>query len=148
MKGEMNVSVLDNITKRVTDTAKAAAKMSGSVVEVTRLNMSINAEEEKIRKIYTEIGKQLYEDYNEGKIVGDKLLEHCVKIDEIIGNIDDMREKILELKNIKACPNCGMELDIEMEYCYKCGRKQDMPELEPAEKQEEPQQTDTGADKE
>jgi hypothetical protein len=109
----------------VTDTAKAAAKMSGSVVEVTRLNMNINAEEEKVRKIYSDMGKQLYEDYTEGKSVGDKILEYCVKIDEIIATIDEMREKILELRNIKACPNCGMELDIEMEYCYKCGRKQD-----------------------
>lgn len=121
------MSVLDNITKRVTDTAKAAARKSGSVVEVTKLNININTEEEKIRKIYTDIGKQLYEDYNEGKIVGEKLLEHCMKIDEIIEGIADMRDKILELKNIKACPSCGMELDIEMEYCYKCGRKQEVP---------------------
>lgn len=128
VKGEMNVSVLDNITKRVTDTAKAAAKKSGSVVEVTKLNMNINAEEEKVRKIYSDIGKQLYEDYTEGKIVGEKLLDYCTRIDEIIGNIDEMREKILELRNVKACPNCGMELDIEMVYCYKCGRRQEETE--------------------
>ena len=122
------MSVLDNITKKVTDTAKAAARKSGSVVEVTRLNMSINAEEEKIRKIYQDMGRQLYEDYTEGKSVEDKLLENCVKIDGIMANIDEMREKILELRNIKACPNCGTELDIDMEYCHKCGRKQDQAE--------------------
>ena len=123
------MSVLENITKKVTDTAKAAAKKSGSVVEVTRLNMNINAEEEKVRKMYTDMGKQLYGDYVEGKIVGEKLLEHCTRIDEIIGNIDEMRTKILELRNVKACPNCGMELDMEMGYCYKCGRKQEEHEF-------------------
>ncbi len=141
------MSVLDNITKKVTDTAKAAAKKSGSVVEVTRLNININAEEEKIRKIYSEMGKQLYEDYNEGKIVGEKLLEHCLKIDEIIGGIADMREKILELKNIKACPNCGMELDIEMEYCYKCGRKQDEPQREEIAEKSESGREESNSDK-
>lgn len=131
------MSVLDNFTKKVTDTAKAAAKKSGSVVEVTRLNMNINTEEEKVRKIYSDMGKQLYEDYTEGKSVGDKIQEYCIKIDEIISNIDEMREKILELRNIKACPNCGMELDIEMEYCYKCGRKQDEVEMaEPVQEQD------------
>ena len=109
MKGVLSVSVLDNITRKVTDTAKAAAKKSGSVVEITKLNLSISAEEEKIRKIYTEMGKQLYEDYIEGKMPGEKLLAQCVKIDEIIKGINEMRDKILELKNIKACPNCGME---------------------------------------
>jgi|LSQX01.3.fsa_nt_gb ribosomal protein S27AE len=130
------MSVLDNITRKVTDTAKAAAKRSGSVVEVTKLNMSINTEEEKVRKLYTEMGRQLYEDYNEGKMVGDKLLEKCEKIDEIIGNIDMMREKILELKNVKACPNCGMVLAIDMEYCYKCGRKQEDIDQESEDSQE------------
>lgn len=129
------MSVLDNITRKVTDTAKAAAKKSGSVVEVTKLNMSINTEEDKIRKIYTEIGKQLYSDYSEGKIVGERLLEYCTKIDEVINSIEEMREKILELRNVKACPNCGMELDMDMVYCYKCGRKQDEPEK--AEKSDE-----------
>ncbi len=120
------MSVLDNFTKRVTYTAKAAAKISGSVVEVTRLNININAEEEKIKKIYAEIGKQLYEDHTEGKEVSEKLLEKCIRIDEIISSIDEMKDKILELKNVKACPDCGTVLEIEMEYCHKCGRKQDM----------------------
>ena len=133
------MSVLDNITRKVTDTAKAAAKKSGSVVEITKLNLSISAEEEKIRKIYTEMGKQLYEDYIEGKMPGEKLLAQCVKIDEIIKGINEMRDKILELKNIKACPNCGMELDVEMEYCYKCGKKQDEPQPD-----ETSEQADTG----
>jgi len=135
------MSVLDNITRRVTDTAKAAAKKSGSVVEVTRLNMNIGTEEEKVRKIYAEMGRQLYEDYAEGKIVSEKLLEHCEKIDEIIKNIDEMREKILELKNVKACPNCGVELEIDMEYCYKCGRKQEIPEAVGAKTESEKEST-------
>ena len=125
------MSVLDSITKKVSDTAKAAAKISGSVVEITKLNMCINAEEEKIRKLYTEIGKQLYEDYTDGKAVSEELLRKCVKIDEIFENIADMKDKILELRNVKACPNCGTILDIEMEYCHKCGKKQeDIPEAE------------------
>lgn len=141
------MSVLDNITKRVTDTAKAAAKKSGSVVEITRLNMSISAEEEKIRKIYTEMGKQLYEDYIEGKIPGEKLLAQCVKIDEIMKGINEMRDKILELKNIKACPNCGMELDVEMEYCYKCGKKQEEPQMDEIVEQADPDREESLSDK-
>mgnify|MGYP001195673345 CR=1 FL=1 len=53
------MSVIDNITKKVSDTAKAAAKKSGSVIEVTRLNLNIGSEEEKIRRIYADIGRQI-----------------------------------------------------------------------------------------
>lgn len=121
------MSVFDNITKRVTDTAKAAAKKSGSMVEVTRLNINIGAEEEKIKKIYTEMGKMLYDDYSEGKITGDEIAGLCGKIDAINGSIEDMKEKILELRNVKACQGCGLELEMEMDFCYKCGRKQELP---------------------
>jgi hypothetical protein len=138
------MSVLDNITRKVTDTAKAAAKISSGVVEVTRLNMNISAEEEKIRKLYAEMGRQLYEEYSEGRNIEGRLLEKCMKIDEIIANIDEMREKILEIKNVKACPNCGTVLDMDMEYCHKCGRKQEVPEPRAAVNQEENEEKQEG----
>lgn len=121
------MSVLDNLTKRVTDTAKAAAKKSGNMVEVTRLNMNIGNEEDKIKKIYTEIGKIIYDEHLEGGTVSETLLEHCGSIDAINKNIDEMKQKILELRNVKACPECGIELEMEMAFCYKCGRKQEIP---------------------
>jgi hypothetical protein len=121
------MSVLDNLTKKVTDTAKAAAKKSGSMVEVTRLNMNIGNEEDRIRKIYTEIGKIIYDEYSEGETIGDTLVEQCRSIDSINKNIEEMKQKILELRNVKACPGCSIELEMDMAFCYKCGRKQDIP---------------------
>lgn len=121
------MSVLDNLTRKVSDTAKAAAKKSGNVVEVTRLNIGIGTEEEKVRKIYAEIGKLLYEDYTKGRVIDGVLLEYCEKIDAINRNICEMRQKILEMKNVKICPGCETELDIEMTFCYKCGKKQETP---------------------
>jgi hypothetical protein len=121
------MSVLDNITKRVTDTAKAAAKKSGGVVEVTKLNMSIGSDEEKVRKLYSEMGKIVYDEYGEGEEISDTLKEYCEKIDLIHNNIEEMKQKILELRNVKACPGCGIELEIDMTFCHKCGRKQEIP---------------------
>ena len=44
------MSVLENFTKKVTETAKAAAKKSGDIVEVTKLSVAINTEEDKIEQ--------------------------------------------------------------------------------------------------
>lgn len=124
------MSVLDNFTKRVSDTAKAAAKKSGNVVELTRLNMNIGAEEEKIKKLHSEMGKLLYDVYLDGEQINEDLVPYCEKIDVIYGTIEEMKTKILELRNVKACVECGHELEIEMAFCYKCGSKQDVDAID------------------
>ena len=119
------MSVLDNFTRKVSDTAKAAAKKSGNVVDLTRLNMNIGAEEEKIKKLYSEMGKLLYDVYLEGEQINEDLVTYCEKIDVICGSIEEMKAKVLELRNAKACTECGQELELDMVFCYKCGAKQE-----------------------
>jgi len=121
------MSVLDNITKKVTGTAKAAAKKSSDIVEVTKLSMSIGTEEEKITKCYTEMGKALYEAFTQGENIGESFKEYCEKIKSYEENIKEIKQKILELKNIKICPGCNEELEAEVAFCPKCGTKQEIP---------------------
>lgn len=130
------MSVLDNFTKKVSDTARAAAKKSGNVVEITKLNMNIGAEEDKIRKLYSEMGKLLYDVYSDGGQVPEDLLAYCGKIDSIYAGIEEMRTKILELRNVKVCPDCGHELELDMAFCYKCGKSQEPLVYTPPEAQQ------------
>lgn len=124
------MSIFDNISRKVSETAKAAAKKSGDLVEVTKLTMSIGAEEDKIKKTFTEIGKAVYESYKAGDEINDSLRELCAKVESYEKNIESMKQKILELRNVKVCPGCGIELEIDMAYCYKCGLKQPVPQVQ------------------
>jgi uncharacterized coiled-coil DUF342 family protein len=124
MEGGLFLSVFDNITKKVTGTAKVAATRANDIVEVTKLNLSISAEEDKIKKLYAELGKAVYETYNAGEEVGDAFKFYCKKIDEIEKNIEEMKQKILEMRKLKMCPSCSIELEADMAYCPKCGTKQ------------------------
>ncbi|MCX7747247.1 MAG: zinc ribbon domain-containing protein [Clostridia bacterium] len=122
------MSVLENFTRRVADTAKAAAKRSGELVEVTKLNMSIGAEEDKIEKVYIEIGKEVYSKFVNGEDVGEAFKESFEKIKSYEDTIKEMRQKILELRKVKACPSCNAELEMDDNYCSKCGVKQEVKE--------------------
>jgi len=124
MKGEIEMSVIKDITGKVTGTARAAAHKSGDLVQVTKLNMSIGTEEDKIEKIYTEIGKGVYELFSSSVEVNDVLKEKCEAIKSINDNIQEMKNKILDLKDLKNCPNCNTELQKGIAYCYTCGTKQ------------------------
>ncbi len=125
--------MLESFTRKVTDTAKAAAKKSSELVEVTKLNMNISSEEDKIEKLYLEIGKTIYESYAKGETTNELFVEKCKQIDLHNNNINEMRRKILELKHEKICPNCREELDISALYCSKCGTKQEIIETPVAE---------------
>lgn len=132
------MSVFENFTKKVTETAKAAAKKSGDLVEVTKLNMNISNEEGKIEKAYEEIGKLVYESFKRGEEVAEAFRGQCELIRSYEEVISEMKQKILELKSVKICPSCGSELALDVAFCSKCGAKQEMPQPqvaeEPAEK--------------
>ncbi|MDP4094782.1 MAG: zinc ribbon domain-containing protein [Bacillota bacterium] len=124
------MSGFKSFTKKVSHTAKAAAKKSSDIVEVTKLNMNIGSEEDKIQKKYTEIGKILYDLYVSGESTNEVIKTHCEVIKTHEENIKKMKQKILELKNIKVCPSCGTELEQEILFCSKCGAKQEVPETQ------------------
>lgn len=124
------MSVFDNFTKKVTETAKAVGKKSGEIVEVTKLNMNVATEEDKITKAYTDIGRTVYEAFAAGENVPENFKELCEKVVEYKKNIEDMKQKILELKNLKLCPACSAELESETAFCPKCGAKQEIPKTE------------------
>ena len=118
------MSMFENLTKKVSDTAKAAAKKSSEIVEVTKLNMNISAEEDKIKKAFADIGKQVYEAYSNGEEVAENYKSICEEIRGYEDSIKETKQKILELKNVKVCPNCGAELELDTAFCSSCGTKQ------------------------
>ena len=117
------MAFFNNISKKVEKTAKAAARKSGDLVEVAKLNMSINSDESKIQEIASAIGKGIYKMYREGKEVPETLIESCREIKGIEDHITAVKAKIMEIKNMKICPNCKAEVQNNVEYCPKCGTK-------------------------
>ncbi len=116
------MSFLENIGKA----AQAAAKKSGELVEITKLNMNINSEEDKIQKQYTQIGKLIYEKFKATGDIDSEFVASCETIKTHEQNISNLKEKILETKNLRLCSGCGAEMDRNAMFCAKCGAKQDV----------------------
>ena len=118
------MSVLNDFTKVVTDTAKTVGKKSSDMMEVTKLNLAISAEEEKIEKQLFEIGRKVYEQFTESETADEPVLELCKDVQFMENSITDMRTRILNLRKIKECPTCKEMLDLDMAFCFKCGAAQ------------------------
>lgn len=112
------MAFIDDV-KKVT---KSIAQKTGDLMEISKLNLSISQEKDKIGRLYSEIGKAVYEKYKAGNDLG--FGEKCASIAEIERKIDELQQKLCELKNVKKCPSCGAELSMDSAYCPKCGAKQ------------------------
>ena len=113
------MALFDDLKNKVTATAKNVAQKSGELVEITKLNMSISTEQEKINKVYAEIGAAVYNSYKAGNVIG--FDEQCQKIKESEDAIAVTKQKILELKNAKTCSQCSSEISRDVSFCPKCG---------------------------
>ncbi|HEY5562767.1 MAG TPA: hypothetical protein VIK72_13610 [Clostridiaceae bacterium] len=95
---------LSTIAKSVTEGAANVSAKSGEMIEVVKLKGTVHAEEEKIKKIYGEIGK-LYYDIKKNPDASEegasKLLELEDSIDEAKKVLDDLQDKIQEAKSKK-----------------------------------------------
>ena len=117
------MDLLNDIGKKITETAKTVTRKSEDIVEITKLNLTIGSEEEKIKRILYEIGSELYRSYTNGKTDGDLYDNKCSEVKQIEENIKALRERILLLKGNKACKACNSVVDLEVNYCPNCGEK-------------------------
>ena len=108
------------------DIGKKTSETTSKIARETKLKFKINENKGKIDDIYEEIGKKVYEKHvREEKLdIKKDLSEECGKIDELSKEIEDARLEILKLNQKKLCQNCFEEIDDNVMFCPKCGKKQ------------------------
>ena len=120
------MAFLENLGKKVGEAAQAAAKKSGELVEITKLNVNIGSEEDKIQKLYTQVGKSIFEKYTATGAADPDVQENCEAIKVHEQNIKTLKEKIMEVKNVKSCISCGTDMERAQIFCSKCGTRNEV----------------------
>lgn len=117
------MALFNNLGRKIEGIAQNAAKKSGEMVELKKINTNINAEEESIKQLYGEIGKYCFEKFGNGTENDAAILELCQKIKIHQENIRFYKERINTIKNIVVCPACENKIEIGSAFCNKCGAK-------------------------
>mgnify|MGYP000866026934 CR=1 FL=1 len=115
------MEIFNELKSKVTETAKSALKKSNEIVEITKLNFSIGEMQSQMDRLLKDIGKIIYDAYKEGDVFSEQITMKCVEIDEKAEEIAELKSKLQQLKNIKICPNCQKENDVDASYCSRCG---------------------------
>ena len=107
-------------------TYKSASQKTGELAKEAKIKMKMNENKSKIKDLYEEMGKIIYQKHiheEEVKIKED-LDSYCSQIDEISKEQEKLQEEILTLKNKRICENCYTEIDLNVKYCPHCGFEQ------------------------
>lgn len=111
--------LFNNITKKTTD-------VTARITREAKLKIKINEDKSKIKEIYEEIGKKIYENHvRENKINIEQIIEEdCIKLDKLSKSIQESRKEILILNNKKMCKKCFAQIEVNAKFCPECGDKQ------------------------
>ena len=102
---------------------KTVIEKTNNIVNQTKLKFSISETESKIKDIYTEIGKSVYENYKSTGEVIDDMEEKFGKIDAMTEEVNELKEQLYQLKENVKCPKCGAYNHSDDVYCSKCGER-------------------------
>ena len=115
----------DEISKKIKKISKDTVTEVQKMNEVRQLNSRISEEKKKISRIYTEMGKKLYDLYKDAPLEGFE--EDIMAIEEGFRLMDLLQDQIRNVKGVVLCPCCNMEVAATERFCSNCGSK--MPEV-------------------
>lgn len=118
------------------ETYKKTSKKTGELAKEAKIRMKMNEDKAKIKDLYEEIGKIVYQKhmYKEEVSIEEDVNSYCSQIDELSEEVEKALEKLLALKGKRMCDNCHTEIEIKVKFCPSCGTEQ--PEI-PVEEDEE-----------
>ncbi len=107
--GDTIVSVGKDVTQKAKD-------VSG----IAKLRLDIKSKEDFIREQYQEIGRAYFEAHR-----GEAVQEQAQfdRIEEAMEAVAQMEQKILELKKVRVCQECGAEAADTADFCSVCGAR-------------------------
>ena len=111
----------NKLAETITDTSKVVAQKAKDVAEVSRINSQISAEESRINAAYLSIGKRFYEE-NAGEVMEAYIQDFSV-INESKAKIQNLKERLKQLKGVCKCHQCGAEVPANSAFCSFCGAK-------------------------
>lgn len=105
-------------------TVDFVTKKTGEAKEITKIKYQIFDLKKDVKKLYSEIGKLVYEEMGMSPALPDDVLMKCNILEAKLAKITALQEKaetISEKKMDIVCPVCGNICSVEEDACPACG---------------------------
>lgn len=132
------MAFFEKVSETLAAKGRDVADRAKEMAEVNRLNMQISSQKNMAEKIYTEIGKMVFENRENWKDID--VSGQLEQLDSIQTQITWLQEEVLRVKGVRRCENCGSEIDKDVAFCPKCGSVVEVTEEEAEESQSQENQ--------
>ncbi len=114
---------LEDLGKRIGETAETMTNKAGEAIEIQRLKGQIRGLARDNAVDLMELGRAIYERYKAGEEVEEGAQALCDAIKDREASIGEYEKKISRIKGTSECGNCGKMVGREMSFCPYCGEK-------------------------
>lgn len=116
------MGLFEDVVINAKSALNVVGKKAGKIVDVSKLKISAVEIQNKIAKLYEELGRCAYKSFKNGNTLS-CVEEYAKKIDILKEEFISIDEKIAEMKKKVRCSQCGFINLEDAVYCCKCGAK-------------------------
>lgn len=110
--------------------AQSAVTKSKEMAEITRLNMEISNQEQRLRELYGKLGQFLVENPQLVPAEAQEAQSCLQEVAQVQAGIEASKATLLEVRNVNICPGCGAEVARTSKFCPSCGAQMDRSVME------------------
>ena len=103
------------------DTARVAGRKAGQMVDVAKLNVQLFDLTGDLNDILRQLGQVMYDTHLGRAPQEDSVGELLARADGLSEKIAEVKGRIADLRQTKACPACGAPCGKEDKFCRRCG---------------------------
>ena len=113
------MTFLNELKRGLATTGVQVAKKTKELTDTVQLKAKIAAAKEAENRIYTEIGKKVYESGCEKEAFA----EEFAALKDNIKKRQALEEELWRLEKSRTCPACGARLKADDLFCCRCGAR-------------------------
>ncbi len=113
------MDIFNKAKESLSAAGKGFTQRASDVSGLAKITMKIKEEEKQLDQSLKELGALLFNQYN---LEAQQLFpQETENIRQLYAALKQDREEMAYLKGKKICPNCGEELDGDVQRCTSCG---------------------------
>ena len=105
------------------DSARAAGKKAGQMVDVAKLNVKLFDLNGEYNDLLRQLGQVMFDTHRGQAADSEQVTALLAQADEIAEKAAELKGRISDLKQAQTCPSCGEPCGRGDKFCRVCGGK-------------------------
>ena len=115
--------LLERVRGTAGDTARAAGRMAGQMVDVAKLNVQLFDLNGEYNDVLRQLGQVMVDTHHGQSEDPEKVAALLERADETAERAAELKARIADLRQSQACPACGAPCGKGDKFCRACGRQ-------------------------